>query len=253
MEATQPLNFFDCNCVIGGRPVIHAGSFTGADELVRKMGHYGISGAMVHHSLAGGYSPVEGNRVLMDEIAPFEQLKPVWVVMPHHTGEFPHPSVLMDELKANGVRLVKYLPDERNFAEWYAGPLFSMLEKYNVPILIAWPQFSNNWDILHGLLAAHPDLRVILTNLHYNCGRYLYPLLTLFPHLYIETIGFKIFGGIEEVCGRFGAGRLVFGSCAPVYSGGSAAGMIRYARISEDEKRAVAGGNLTRLLEGAAL
>ena len=247
------IDFFDCSVKLGMRIIIDPGSFYETGELLRKMAYYGIGRALACHSLAANYRPIYGNALLTEEIKDIPNLFPVWVVMPHHTGEFPDPAELREEMKANDIRLVMYPPDEHNFSEWYAGELFNMLEECNVPVLIGLPQFSNNWNTLHGLLAAHSNLNVILTNLHYNCGRYLFPLLSQFSHLYIETIGFKLFGGVEEVCKRFGAGRLIFGSCAPVYSGGSAAGMIRYARITDDEKRAVASGNLLRLLEGAAL
>jgi len=253
MNEPGSIRFMDCNCVIGGRQILHAGSFTGAGELARKMAYYGIDGAMAHHSLAAGYDAAEGNRILGVEIAAYPQFQKVWVVMPHHTGEFPAPDILRGEMKENNVRLVKYLPDEKNFSAWYAGELFAMLEACRVPIMIRLAQFASNFDTLHDLLETHPDLRVILTELHYNTGRYLYPLVKKFPHLYIETIGYKIYGGIEDFCEKFGAGNLVFGSCAPIYSGGSATGMVRYAQISDADKRAIACGNLEKLLGEVAL
>jgi predicted TIM-barrel fold metal-dependent hydrolase len=88
-----------------------------------------------------------------------------------------------------------------------------------------------------------------LTNLHYNCARNLYPLLAKFENLYVETIGFKVYGGIEDVCEKFGAGRLLFGTGAPKYAGSGAVGMITYAGISDAEKRMIASGNLERILE----
>ena len=126
-----------------------------------------------------------------------------------------------------------------------------MLEEHRIPLMIDLEQLP--WETLHNVLEAHPKLRLILTRLHYNCGRNLYPLLQKFEHLYVETIGFKVFDGIEDVCKKFGAERLIFGTSAPLFSGAAAVGMINYARISQEEKRKIAGENLEKLIGGVSL
>lgn len=222
---------------------------------MRKMEIYGIDGAMVYSSLASDYWPMVGNRILMDEIQQHPKLRGVWVVLPHHTGEFYRPEELRMELKINNIQAVRIFPSERDhrfsLSDWCCGELLDMLEACKVPLMIGLDQLA--WDEIHGVLASHPGLRLILTSLHYNCGRNLYPLLEKFDHLYVETIGFKLFGGIEEVCRRFGARRLIFGTCAPLYSGGAAVGMISYAKISSEEKNRIASGNLMDLLGEVAL
>lgn len=249
------IRFFDCNSVIGRRRIKNPGSFHETGELIRKMQYYGIEGAMVYHSLASGYSPSVGNRLLLDEIKDYSFLKGVWVVLPHHTGEFPKPEGLRIEMKNNNIKAVRIFPAAKDhgfsISDWCCGELFDMLEACRVPLMVDLDQLA--WDELYGILSAHPGLRVILTGLHYNCGRNLYPLLDKFEHLYIETIGFKPFNGIEDVCRRFGAHRLIFGTCSPLYSGGAAVGMISYAPVSHGEKCMIAGGNLEKLLGGVVL
>jgi hypothetical protein len=249
------IRFFDCNSVIGRRKIKNPGSFHETGELIRKMKYYGIEGAMVYHSLASDYSPSIGNRLLLDEIKDYPFLKGVWVVLPHHTCEFPKPDELRKEMKDNNIKAVRIFPaaaDHRySISDWCCGDLFNMLEACRVPLMISLPQLT--WDGLHDVLSAHPRLRLILTELHYNCGRNLYPLLEKFEHLYVETIGFKPFNGIEDVCRRFGAERLIFGTCSPLFSGGAAVGMISYAPVSYEEKCMIASGNLEKLLGGVVL
>lgn len=251
----EDIRFFDCDSIIGRRRIKNSGSFHETAELLRKMKYYGIESAMVYHSLASDYSPSIGNRMLMDEIKDYPFLKGVWVVLPHHTGEFYRPDELMKEMKNSHIGAVRIFPAAKDFrfsvSDWCCGDLFGMLEACKVPLMIGLDQLT--WDELHGVLSAHPGLRLILTGLHYNCGRNLYPLFEKFEHLYVETIGFKLFGGIEEVCRRFGAERLIFGTCSPLFSGGAAVGMISYARISDAEKNRIASGNLEKLLGDVAL
>ena len=135
-----------------------------------------------------------------------------------------------------------------SMAEWNCGELFRVLEEGRIPLILGLEQTS--WNELYELLSRHPELNVILANVNYRIDRNLYVMLEKFDHLYLETYGYKVFGGIEEICRRFGARRLVYGSGMPVFSGSAAVSMIRYAQIGEEEKRMIAYKNLETLLEG---
>lgn len=252
---TEPLAFFDSNCSFGMRRVVAPGSFYAVEDLIHRMAHYGIQNALVHNSLAREYHPSLGNQKLMQEIAGHGNLHPAWVVLPHHTGEFPEPEALVQEMRSNGIRAVRMFPDvddhNYSFAEWNCGELFSVLEKHAIPLLIHSAQLP--WDRLYTLCNCHPDLEIILTEVNYRSNRNVYPLLQEFQNLYIETSMYKVNDGIAQICARFGARRLVFGSGMPVYSGAAAVGLINYASISTAEKEMIAHKNLEALLEGVRL
>lgn len=251
----ESLTFFDCNCQFGRRGIVHPGSFYSVEDLVAKMDAYGIGKAMVYHSMAREYHPRVGNEMLTEGIKKHPQLYPVWVLMPHHTMEFPEPQDLARQMKAHGVKAVRMFPGdwEQNYSlsEWNCGALLEMLEQFRIPLMIGLDQLG--WDRVHELCTNHPDLRLILTELDYRIDRNVYPLLKKFPHLYLETIGYKVHNGIEEICRSFGAGRLIFGSNMPVISGAAAVSMVSYACISEEEKRLIACENLEQLLGGVRL
>lgn len=249
------LDFFDCNCSFGIRKVVNPGSFYKVEDLVHRMEYYGIKKALVYHSMAREYDPVVGNSMLMEVIKKYPSLIPVWVVMHHHTDEFPEPDELIRQLKQNNVKAVRMFPHsaEQNYsiAEWNCGELFTVLEKHHIPLLIGLDQLS--WDELYQLCSNHPELRIILTDVEYRIDRNIYALLKKFEHLHIETSGYKVHHGIEEISRRFGARRLVFGSGMPVYSGGAAASVVNYGSLTEEEKRMIAYGNLEKLLGGVQL
>lgn len=249
------IRFFDCNCAIGRRTVKNECSFHDIGDLVRNLNSYGIERAMVYHTMAKDYCPTIGNQILLDEIQDFSFLNGVWVVLPHHTDEFPEPSELRRQMREKNIKAVRMYPSSRDhkysFSEWCCGDLFDMLEQCRIPLMLDLWQIS--WNELHDTMSTHPELRVILTDLHYAVGRNLYPLLKKFEHLYVETIGYKVFNGIEELCRKFGAERLIFGSNTPIYSEGAAISMINYAAISHEEKCKIAGGNLEKLLGGVSL
>lgn len=251
----EELQYFDCNSSFGMRGIVEPGSFHKAGDLAERMRHCGIKKALVYHSMAREYNPAVGNGMLMKEIIDYPSFYPLWVVMPHHTGEFPEPEELRRQMKEKNVRAVRMFPAPSehcySLARWNCGELLSMLEACSVPLFIGLTQLD--WERLHELCADYPGLKIVATELGYSVDRDLYPLLKEFENFAIETSGYKVHNGIEEICGRFGAHRLIFGSRMPEYSGGSAVSMITYARINEEEKRMIAGGNLEKLLGGVQL
>lgn len=251
-EKKERLTLYDCSCSFGARGIVNPGSFYKVEDLVRKMVYYGIQKALVYHAMAREYNPELGNRRLMEEIKDYPQLYPVWVVMPHHTCEFPQPEKLRDQLRENGIRAVRMFPgvSDQNYSidSWNCGELFNMLQSCGIPLFIGLDQLA--WHQLYALHCEYPNLKVVLTDVHYRIDRNLYALLKQFGNLHVETYGYKVHHGIEELCSRFGAHRLIFGSSMPVFSGGSAVSMINYARISAREKRMIACDNLENLLGG---
>ncbi|NLO82856.1 MAG: amidohydrolase family protein [Clostridiales bacterium] len=244
------LEFFDCNCSFGMRSILYPESFYKVEDLVKKMDRYGIKRALVYHSMAREYAPSVGNRMLMDEIKVYPFLIPLWTVMPHHTQEFPEPYRLIEQMKAYGVKAVTMFPGAMDhaysMAEWNCGQLFEALEEHGIPLILGFDQTT--WNELYDLLSNHPKLNLILTNVNYRMDRNIYVLFRMFENLFIETRGYQVYQGIEQICNRFGACRLIFGSGMPVYSGSAAVAMINYARISDKEKEMIAYRNLETLI-----
>lgn len=244
---TMKLDYFDCNCQIGKYSIRHPEAFTSADELVKEMEYCGISEALAVHSMAKEYAPSVGNEMLLREIQG-KPIHPCWVVMPHHTGEMPAPDELLAQMKANGVRALKAYPNHQGFtlADWCAGDLLSMIEANGIPFFLDMDQ--TNWGQVAEIFGSHPRLNLILLKTSYRIDRLMYPLLEKYEGLRIETATYQVTMGIEEVCKRFGAGRLLFGSGLPITEAGPPIAQITYAQISDEEKQMIAGDNLRALL-----
>ena len=70
------------------------------------------------------------------------------------------------------------------------------------------------------------------------------------PNIVIETSGFDATAGFVEMAVReLGADRVLFGSHLPSRSLGTELSKVTAARITEDDKRRILGGNLRRLLK----
>lgn len=249
------LEFFDCNCSIGRSSLLYPGSFHSAEELVERIKSYGIGRALVFQSISRDHFPEEGNPILMENIKPFKELHPCWVVMPHHTGEFPHPDELKNQLKNNRVKAVRIFPsaERHNYSlkPYSAGPLLEMLDSIKLPLFVDIDEIG--WNNIDVLLGEYSNLPIILCNTGYRADRYIYPLMQTYQNLYVETSRYLSHLGIEALCKKAGADRVLFGTGMPLYTGAGAVFFINKLMLDDNEKTKIASGNLQRLIDGVNL
>lgn len=257
--APAGLAFWDCHTAIGRWTLPPpAGALDPAGlraELAHAGGAYGaIAGALVHHGLGRDYDPAAGNAALLRELAAAPagsgepELVPCVTLLPTHTEEFPPPEEHLRDLIRRGVRGARLYPRSHNFSleEWCAGDLLAALERHRLPVSVDLAE--TDWPTLHRVCAAHPALPVIVTRVNYRHERFLYPLLKQHPALHVESSFFQGHRGIEEVGDRFGPHRLLFGTGLPFFEIGGPIVMVVRADVGDDARRAIAGGNLRRLM-----
>ena len=247
------LTYFDCNCSVGRVRYPHLTDIPDVAGLIREMDAAGIEEALVYHSVAQEADPVLGNGLLTEEIKGIDRLHPVWVVIPHHTGEMPKPKKLVKDMEKHKVRAVKMYPTKNqhgfSLEEWCAGKLLAALEEARLPLMldieVVW------WEEIARLLKTYPKLPVIVVDANYRHNRFAYPLYEKYGNLYIELSRHLGAGQLEDVVGKFGSRPLLFGTNMPRYSGTACVSFLTYADISRKDKQAIAGGNLRKLLKKA--
>lgn len=250
MAETMKFRFFDANCSVGrtGHPLLH--DIPDAAGLLAEMDTAGVEDALAYHTVARDADPRLGNALLMKEIEGRRRLQPVWVVLPHHTAEMPAPDVLLSEMKASGVRAVRLYPTRAHhgftLAAWCAGELLSALSAARVPLILDAEAVS--WEDVHMLLGAYPGLPLIMANCSYRHNRFLYPLFSEHPNLHVEISRFMGGGALEDIVARFGPGPLLFGTNMPQCTGTAAVALVTYAEISAEDRAAIAGENLRRII-----
>lgn len=252
--------YIDCDTRVGrSSGTRNVGGFDkSARDLLLEMDRFGIDKAIVFHTMALEYSPSVGNEMLMKEIRGLEdRLLPCWVVLPHQTGEMPHPKKLVPEMLENGVGFARIFPNfpanshRFELAEWCIGELLSELEEASIPLLVDFSLFRREqppFRDVYSMCSNHPKLPIILTGTQARNNRSLYPLLSLFDNLYIQTGGFYVHRGLEDVVERIDNRPLLFGSSWPVLGMGAAHFHLERSLISQDEKNRISGGTLIDLI-----
>ncbi len=247
----EKLIYFDCNCSVGRVAYPHLYDIPDVEGLIREMKTAGIEEALVYHTVARDGYPPDGNSMLMEAIRDRKGLYPVWVLLPHHTGEMPHPHKLLPEMKKNDVKAVRLYPKVNyhsfSISEWCSGDLLGALEEERIPLILDMETVS--WEDVHTILENHQQLPIIAANCTYRNNRYIYTLLEKYKNLFIELSRFMGGGAIEDMVERFGSRHLFFGTNMPQYSGTAAVALLTYSDIDQKAKQAIAGGNLRNLLK----
>jgi len=248
-------SLFDANCRLGNSEFSISGAPTTGTELIAEMDRLGIYEALVHHAWASGYSPMLGNRMLLEELDGHSRLHGCWAAMPHHTQEIDSPKEFVETMLVSSVRAVRLWPTVHRYslADWSIDGLFGEFNLHRIPVFLDfnrahWAENVTDYDQVARLCRTFPDVPVILVREGIGSTRFLYPLLGRFSNLHLEISYYQASGGLADICRKFGARRLLFGTGMSEYAGGPAIAMLQYSEISEEECCRIAGDNLRELL-----
>ncbi|MCL4416007.1 MAG: amidohydrolase [Actinobacteria bacterium] len=245
------LDFFDCNCKYGyfSIPVFKAAKTPA--ELIEEMEYCGIKRAIVSSTEMIFHSPLEGNPALLDEIKHYPQLIPTRVILPTQTGEQTENLIFFKELKKQSIKILMALPNENHYfldKETF-GNLFNELSERKIPLLIKAPLVQ-----IRDILREYPELIIIaISQGPHPLDRYLRPLIENYSNFFFDISTYLSEYGIEDLCGKYGPQRLLFGTGYPANYMGSAVLRLTQAGISQEYKEAIASKNLDRILSKVLL
>ena len=248
------LRYFDCFAAIGRRAGKDPEAPWRTETLLAEMERCQVHGALIFAHQAAEIHPGVGNPLVLETCAEHPRLYPCWVGLPHQTGEFPPPEKLVEEMLYKGVRALKLYPRTFNFAvnEETLGELLAALQEAGLLLILERGEYGTevqvDWEELAWLCATYPRLPVLLHRVRWEATRRLLPLAERHENLHFEFSNYQGNRMLEFWCERLSAERLLFGSGALEKSIGAARAYLDYAEISPEQRRAIAGGNLQRLL-----
>lgn len=242
------LNYFDSFVTVGNPRIAQRAGIYEMDQILAELRYYHITEALIHHRFSYEDDPPVGNDEVLKVTSGKDNLHPVWVLLPEHTNEMPPPEELVSLMLDRGVKAASVYPKTHNWslAEWSAGSLLRALEAHRFPLLIHLDETT--WEELHSLAQRHPALPLIVIGATYKTSRFIFPLFKRHPNLYLEIAGYQVHRGLEEAAKVVGARQFLFGTRLPGFTPAAAIMMVNYARISDEERRLIAGDNLRRIL-----
>ena len=249
------MRFFDCNTFFGSPARRLLAPAPQVDDLLKEMDFCGVERALVWHIAQHDASPLIGNDLLSDAIAPHPRLVGCWTLLPTQTHELPSPPVFFQQMQAARIAALRIFPNTHRF-QANAVTLAPWLERMiarRIPLFVS-VRRGMEWRDIYSLLAEFPNLVCVICD--HGCwgmDRQFRPLLEHYPNVYVDLAQYLLDGGIETLVSDYGAERILFGSGFPESYLGGMMLALRHARIPEEAKNAIASGNLDRLLAEAIL
>jgi len=252
------MEYFDCNTFIGLPTNAMLRPAKTAKDLIAQMDRSGIEKALVWHVAQKDFSATAGNGMLAEAIAKHkDRLVGCWSIITSQTGEMPASKKFFAKMASAGVKALRAFPEAHRYLlrKEVFGELFEAMEESKVPLLLAMKSgVQVNWNETYDLLEDFPKLTVILCDVGlWGPDRYIRPLLDKYPNVYVELSEYIVDGGIEGICGRYGPGRLLFGTGFPALDHGGPMLAIKHAKVPEKSKEMIAAGNMEKILGGVKL
>jgi predicted TIM-barrel fold metal-dependent hydrolase len=235
-------NLFDVNVRVGPSGV-HGELAMETTDLLKEMDRFFIREAVASHWTGEEYDMTIGNDALASDRHP--RLTPAWSILPNDGA-----IAALEMRRAKAVRITPGV-QQHNFSlsPWCAGALFEYLQEHAVVTLIN--RADIEWSCLQQLLESYSRLPVVLLDVGYRADRHLFPLLQRYPFLHFDSATYLAHRQLEAFVDQHGTAQLLFGSRLPLYTPAASLGVLSSARISNDARAAIAGGNLRALLAGA--
>jgi hypothetical protein len=237
----------DATALLGRHPQGSAGVDT-ARELLAWLDRFGIAEAVTGHVASWLHDPAAGNELLTGLLAGQPRLRACWVVLPGGTGEVGEPAGFVAAARAAGVAAVRAYPADHGWS--LTAPdgarVLDALAAGGLPLFVDAEQTT--WDEVTACATAHPALRLLVCRPGYRALRRIAGVFDACANVWVETSTLATHQGLEWLTGRFGAGRLVFGTAVPLRDPAEAVTRLLLSDVDDDAVRAIGGGNLRGLL-----
>jgi len=248
------MEFFDCNCAYGVpmNPPL-APALTTA-EVLAEMDFCGVKTALVRNFAISEETPEVGNVLTCEGARESDRLVPAWGILPPQTGELGTVAQFIAAMEQAGVRALwafpaghRYLLNKTTF-----GGLFEEMVSRGLPLFLPRGETSGGVDAYataDAILRDFPKLHLIITTQGpWGEDRLFRPLIEAYPNFGVDTSRYELDGGIAEICKKYGPHRLYFGTNFPHTPMGGPMLTLMHAKISDEDREWVAGGNLRRVL-----
>jgi len=236
----------DCNAALGRRYNERVAADT-REDLLRAMSEAGISRAVVYNPYSEVWGTMEGNELLLEEIAGNTCLLPQFVV-DFATDDFEEVS---RRVRQAGIRSLRVFPKTHRypFVHWIADPWLDWMAREGLAL---WIRMGYKFEVeardLYETATRHPDVPIVLAGSHYSNYSIVWPILKAVKNLVFDLSRFDIPNGVERLIRHIGVGRLLYGSDYPQVDPEPYLYFLHRCGLRPDELRAICHDNLCRLL-----
>ncbi len=243
---------FDANVALGRRHDRRV-KVDNTDDLLAEMKKVGVDKALVYAPHATTYDSRIGNGDLMEMVEGHDNLVPQFLCNAVF-DEFDEFTSRVDELGVRALRMTPVL-HMYPFQDWAVGKWLDWAGSEGIPIWLPasteflWERDDADPGDIYDVAAAHPNAKLVLTEVHYRHGAWALPLLKSLPNIYIDLSWWYMTDGIATLLESIGEERVLFGSRFPEAPMAPMLYSLHRHGLSEATLAAICSGNLERLLQ----
>lgn len=246
------MSIIDANIGLGrfaGSSALH---FATPDDLLAGLDRLGIGAALVYSLVARECGPESANERLVQATAGQPRLHPCLTLVPADASLVP----MLDLMRRKGLVCGRVFPRSGHFSvrPWCLGPVAEGLLALPRGVLLldfelsGWGDESIDWPGVAELCRAYPGLPVVVCGATVAAPRLYDRLLRECRNLHVEISRLHVAGELERLCAAGLGDRILFGSDGPAQFAGGVLSQVRCARLADDDRGRILGGNLARLL-----
>ncbi len=253
------MNFFDVMFPIGRTNRGFGLTAINRKQAIDLMKRFDIDSAFVYHTVSRDSDPILGNAALERIITNDDNFYKIWAYDLADVDENKGPDDFIREALRSHVKAIMINPLMRNIRIIRSNRmniLAELMEQRRMPLIL----FYRQWDVAEDIIDWYelaefcnrfPNLPVIVREWRSRSNRPMFDALQATENLIISLASVWQAQMIELLVNNFGANRLVFSLGLPELDAGMFQAVVRYANISEADKKKVAYMNIRDIL-GAA-
>jgi len=234
---------FDANVALGRRHDKRVVIDT-TEGLINAMDNSGVERALVYSPHAAYFDTLEGNQLILELIKEQSRLIPQFVGNPA-TENLPDFASKVSKYNIRSIRILP-IPHAYPFADWIVGSWLEWMQSIHLPLWIDVEHVEPTQ--LYKIAKTHPELTIVLIEVHYTHVPWVIPLLRSLPNLSIELSRFVINDGVSRLMDLVGEKRILFGSRFPESSMGQQIYNLHHNNLSISQLTDICSRNLDRIL-----
>ena len=242
---------FDANLALGRRHIRRVKIDTVEDTL-DAMIKAGVDRAVAFSPHATTTDSREGNQILYDATQSVSELVPQFACNPTSDDL----DQFAEQIAELGVRSVRMTPmiQQFPFQDWIVKPWLDWLTSERIPLWLPASAESikgreeTDPSDLFNTIERHPDLSVVLSEVHYRHIPWALPLARTLPNISVDISWNFSTDGIAQLIDAIGEERVLYGSRFPDGSMSPQLYHLHHMGLTEDALKAICSGNLEQLL-----
>ena len=236
---------FDANVALGRKHSKRV-LVDNADDLLKCMSKSGIDRSLVYSPHSVNFDSIDGNSILIESINNHSSLVPQFVWSPAIDNI---DDSINTTLKHN-VKSIRFAPLSHKypFKNWMVDSWLDFMASNSISLFLSIEEADP--DDIFEVVKNNPNIKVVLTEIHYRHYPWLMNLLKSLPNVYIEISRFVICDGINILVNQIGVDRILYGSRFPDSPFSPQLYSLYFSGLQDDDIKKITSTNLENLLGG---